>query len=44
MLSAELYYGRPFPGILFSAFSLSESEISEQASWQVTTKEPNKGL
>ena len=43
MLSAELYYGRPFPGILFSSFSFTESEISEQASWQVTTEEPKKG-
>ena len=29
------------PGLLSSFFSLMESEISEQASWQVATEEPN---
>ena len=35
---------RPFAGLLFSFFSIIESEISEQASRQVATEEPNKGF
>ena len=42
--SAKLYYVRPFPGLLSSFFSIIESEISEQASRQVATEEPNEGL
>ena len=42
--SANLNYVRPFPGLFSSFFSLIESEISEQASRQVTTEQPNKGL
>ena len=42
--SAKLYYGRPFPRLLFSFFPIIESEISEQASRQVATEESNKGL
>ena len=42
--SAKLYYVRPFPGLLFSFFPIIESEISEQASRQVATEEPNKGF
>ena len=41
--SAKLYFVRPFPGPLFNFFSSIESEISEQASWQVVTEEPEKG-
>ena len=42
--SAKLYYVKPFPGRPFSFFPIIESEISEQASRQVATEEPNKGL
>ena len=35
---------RPFEGLLLTFFSISESKISEQASRQVATEEPNKGL
>ena len=45
--SAKLYFVRPFPGPLFNLtfnfFSSIESEISEQASRQVVTEEPEKG-
>ena len=44
MPSAKLYYVRPFPGFLSSFFSLIEGEISEQASREVATEKPNKGL
>ena len=44
MPSAKLYYVWPFPGLLSGFFSLIESEISEQASRQVATEEPNKGF
>ena len=37
-------YVRPFPGLFCSFFSLIESEISKQASRQVATEQPNKGL
>ena len=42
--AAKLYYVRAFPGLLFSFFPIIESEISEQASRQVATEEPNKRL
>ena len=42
--SAKLCYVRPFPGFLSRFFSLIESGISEQASRQIATEEPNKGL
>ena len=32
-----------FPGLLSDFFSLIESEISEKASQQVATEEPDKG-
>ena len=32
------------PGLPFSFFPIIESEISEQASRQVVTEEPKKGL
>ena len=44
MPSAKLYYVPPFPGFLSSFFSLIEGEISEQASREVATEKPNKGL
>ena len=44
MPSAKLYYVRPFPRFLSSFFSLIEGEITEQASREVATEKPNKGL
>ena len=42
--SAKLNYVRSFPRLLFSLFSLIESEISKQARRKVGTKELNKDL
>ena len=44
LIYAKLYYVPPFPGLLYSFFPIIESEILQQASWQVATEEPNKGL
>ena len=47
---AELNFVTPsakcptFSGTSLFAFAIIESEISDQASWQVGTEEPNKGL
>ena len=38
-----MFYVRPFPGLFSNFFPLIESEISEQASRQIATEEPNKG-
>ena len=37
-------YVQPFPRLLFSFFLIIESEISEPASQQVATEEPNNDL
>ena len=43
--SAKLYCVRPFPGLsLVFFFSVIESDISEEASQQIVTEEPNKVL
>ena len=41
---AKLCHVWLFPGLLSSFFSLIEIEMSEYASQQVATEEPNKGL
>ena len=42
--STKLCYVPPFPGLLSSFFSLTDSEFSEQASRQVVTEEPKNTL
>ena len=37
-------YVQPFSGLLFSFFSLTESEILEQGSREIAREEPNNGL
>ena len=42
--SANLYFVRQFPELLFSFLTLIESESSEQVSRKIVAEEPNKGL